>query len=95
MKRNEDKLIWESMRLPAGKVGQLHRKEMSAGEAGKPHGDETPVLEGVNCSCKNCVHWVVGDLCGAEEISLSKIPNDDYGAVVICETFEVGGSNEQ
>lgn len=95
MKRNEDELIWESMRLPAGKVGQLHRKEMPAGKAGKPWGDETPVLEGVNCSCKDCVHWVEGDLCGAQEISLSKVPNDDYGAVVICETFEAGRSDEQ
>lgn len=50
------------------------------------------VLEGVNCSCKDCVHWVEGDLCGAQEISLSKVPNDDYGAVVICETFEAGRS---
>lgn len=97
--KTERQQIWESYLnneqdgMEAGRIGHLHT-DKSAGEAGKPWGDETSVLEGVNCSCKSCIHWVVGDLCGAEEISLSKIPNDDYGAVVVCETFETGGSNK-
>ena len=83
MNKKQQQQIWESyvnnenardekMRLPAGKIGQLHRKEMSAGKAGKPWGDETPVLEGVRCECKDCVHWIVGDRCKAESISITR-----------------------
>ena len=98
-KKQDLQLIWETYAnenqepLPAGRVGHLHT-DQPGGEIGNMHGQETPVLEGVNCSCSDCIHWVVGDLCGAKVISLSKIPNDDYGAVVVCETFETGGSDE-
>ena len=43
----------------------------------------------INCSSRNCVWWVANK-CGASEISLSEVPNNDYGVVVICETFEAG-----
>ena len=44
-------------------------------------------IDRVSCSCDTCMFWSAGDKCVAESIELSKIPNDDYGMVVICETF--------
>ncbi|MDC3298544.1 DUF1540 domain-containing protein [bacterium] len=81
MKQNDQDKIWESyivnedigdnMRASAGRIGKLHT-DQPAGEAGKPWGDETPVLEGVNCDCQSCAHWIVGDLCKAESINIVK-----------------------
>lgn len=92
MKQSEQDNIWESYILNEDR--DQGRMNVPAGTSGKPWGDETPVLEGVNCSCKSCVHWVVGDLCSAQAISLSKMPHDDYGAVVVCETYKAGDKHE-
>jgi hypothetical protein len=95
MKQTDQDKIWESyavnedvgdnMRLSAGRVGSLHT-DKSAGEAGKPWGDKTSVLEGVSCDCKSCVNWVVGDLCKAESINIVK-----RDGVPACGTYTAEG----
>ena len=80
--------IWESylnkedQGLPAGRVGHIHT-DQPAGKAGNPWGDETRILEGVNCECKSCTHWVVGDKCKAESISIMKTENGQP----VCATY--------
>tara|TARA_B100001123_G_C14682695_1_gene778093 strand:- start:181 stop:570 length:390 start_codon:yes stop_codon:yes gene_type:complete len=70
----------DGMPFPDGR-GEMGEKEASVAP-------DTQVLEGIHCTCDVCEHYVAGDRCGAPEgISLSKIPSEDYGAVVICETF--------
>ena len=81
MKQTEQDKIWESYihnedtprGMPAGniKADRLHT-DKKAGKIGQLHEPETKVLEGVRCDCKDCIHWVVGDLCKAESISISK-----------------------
>ena len=94
MNKNEYDKIWESYVNEGGMLDyhrqRLAKQGLAAGEAGKPHGDATPVLEGVKCSCQDCSHWVVGDLCGASEISLSKTQNQQGMPAVICETYNPG-----
>ena len=73
----DERLIYEAYKSPP---------KVTEEEA--PDVPDTQVLEGVHCTCDVCEHYVAGDRCGAPEgISLSKIPSEDYGAVVICETF--------
>lgn len=85
----------EQKGMSAGRIGHLHgdRPEKgdrekyifpSTGEAGKPWGDETKVLEGVECDCETCDYWVVGDLCKAESISIMKGPD---GQGPVCATY--------
>ena len=84
MKQDKDEQkIWQALEEARG---------MSGGEIGNLHGPESSFLEGVKCSCKACMHYVMGDLCGASSIELEKIDTQDYGPVVVCGTFEVGHS---
>jgi hypothetical protein len=83
MKQSEQDNIWESYILNEDREeGSMN---VPAGTAGKPWGDETPVLEGVNCDCQSCAHWVVGDLCKAESISILK-----RDGVPACGTYTPG-----
>lgn len=66
-------------------------KSLAAGIAGKPWGDETPILEGVNCDCQTCAYWVVGDKCKAESISIMKNPENGLPA---CATYETSNTGE-
>jgi len=84
MKNVDMQHIWENY---------LNRedKSLAAGIAGKPWGDETPILEGVNCDCQTCAYWVVGDKCKAESISIMKNPENGLPA---CATYETSNPRE-
>jgi len=83
MKSKDEQKIWRALEESRGQP---------AGEIGNIHGSETPVLEGVNCSCKDCEHYVIGDLCGASSIELNKIDTPDHKQVVVCGTYISSGS---
>ena len=82
MKNTDMQHIWENY---------LNKEDRSlaAGRAGKPWGDATSILEGVNCDCQTCVYWVVGDKCKAESISIMKSP---VNGLPVCATYSEAGA---
>jgi hypothetical protein len=80
MKSKLDKIIQENEpRHWSTRVDDIRSKQKAA------------EIDRVSCSCDTCMFWSAGDKCVAESISLSKKPDVDYGAVVICETFVAAG----
>ena len=82
--KNDYKLIWEGFR---DSIPEKEPKHWSTRVDDIKQKQKDAEIDRVSCSCESCMFWSAGDKCVAESIELSKIPNDDYGMVVICETF--------
>lgn len=84
----DSQLIWENLRDSVPTTEPTHWSTR-VDDIKQQQADAE--IDRVSCSCDTCMFWSAGDKCVAESIELSKIPNDDYGMVVICETFTAAG----